>query len=212
VTAEKQRILAAFDQAEAYDLSFDQGCMDHLLSRYAELDCASVNTIHAQLGNPTVGENFGCALYHGGETDGICEASPGTAWSDCAAGLRCMENACRPELTLGAEGDACSFNASGNAIDCLPGLYCDQFDGCKAAQVLGEPCLIGGDGSLRCAADLYCDPDGDGIEGICQARLGGGESCGEDQYACDGWCQDGVCLDVPGVCLDEALQPPVSPL
>lgn len=215
VAEEKQRLLSEFEQAEDDDLSFDQGCMDQLLSRYAELDCASISTIHAQLGNPATTENFGCAMYHGDETNGICELATGTPWSDCATGLQCFDHSCQPALTLADAGEPCTFNSSALALDCQPGLYCDQFDGCQPGQELGEACMIAGDGSMRCAAELFCAPTGDSVEGICQALLDGGEACVNNQQSCHGWCQNvpdspdpniGECLDVPAVCQYESLQ------
>ena len=222
VSKEKARLLSAFEKAEEQDLEFDSDCMDQLLSRYQALDCGSIPSLHSELGNPTATENFGCALYHGDEVDGVCAIVDGTSWSDCAAGRMCGDqHECSVVQSLEGQGESCSFiGSSGYSIDCQPGLYCDQFDGCQPAGTSGAPCLLGGDGSGQCVADHWCEPLGaDTLEGICQPRVQAGEPCllsGNDP--CHGRCEPspdsqdpaiGACMDVPAVCLYEELRPPV---
>jgi hypothetical protein len=221
VSDEKARLLSAFEQAEDQGLEFDSACMDQLLSRYESLGCESIASLHSAIGNPALAENFGCALYHGEQVDGVCAIVDGTSWSDCAAGRMCNDglHECQPVVASKAEGDACAFAGYSSSLDCKAWLYCDQFDGCQPAGVNGHPCLLGGDGSGQCVADHFCAPlDADAIEGTCQPRLQAGEPCplGSGNDPCHGRCEEspdsqdpaiGACLDVPAVCLDEQLRP-----
>ena len=152
VSEQKARLIAAFDQAEEDGLDFDPGCMSQLLSRYQELGCESFAAVQIELGNPALSENFGCALYHGDETDGICEVVPGTSWSDCAAGQECLDNKCTPVQELVAEGEDCLVNLSEYSYECASGLVCSNQSGtCVPFIGAGEPCQIGGVADKRCA-------------------------------------------------------------
>lgn len=224
VSKEQARLLSAFEKAEDDGLEFDASCMEQLLSRYDALSCESIPSLHSELGSWVLAENFGCALYHGDEVDGVCATVDGTSWSDCAAGRMCNvnngEHACQPVNSSNAEGDACTFSGYSFSIDCQAGLYCDQFDGCQPAGTSGDPCLLGGDGSGQCASDHWCEPlNPDTIEGTCQPRLQAGEPClGSGNDPCHGRCETspdaedpaiGACMDVPAACLLEELRPPV---
>jgi hypothetical protein len=211
VERERTRLIDAFEQAEEHELEFDSGCMDQLLAHYEQLGCESIADINAEFGHPEWNSNFGCALYHGEVSGGICEGVPGTTWSDCEAGSRCGEqNACEPvmtESTAGEQGDSCGFTHVEFPYDCAMGLYCDQLDGCQPVQGQGEPCSSGGDGSMRCAVDHFCEPlTPDSIDGICQPRLDAGAPC-MDSASCDGRCEMGVCIDMPALCLYTSLEP-----
>lgn len=218
VERERARLVAAFEQAEEYDLEFDPSCMDQLVANYELLGCESLPRINAELGHPDWASNFGCALYHGDVSGGICEGVPGTMWSDCEAGSMCSDNnACRPGLSIGEQGDSCGFTHVEFPYDCAMGLYCDQSEGCQPVQGLDEPCLLGGDGSMFCAVDLYCEPSMAGsIEGFCRPLLEVGSPC-EFSHSCDGRCEYsdnsmfGVCIDEPALCLNPSLQPHVQP-
>lgn len=218
VEREQARLVAGFEQAEAYDLVFDSSCMDQLLARYELLGCESLASINAELGHPELASNFGCALYHGEVSGGVCEDVPGTVWSDCEAGSMCNDNACQPVLSAADEpGAACGVTTVEFPLDCAAGLYCDQSDGCQPVQGLDEPCLIAGDGSMRCAVDHYCEPlSSDGIEGTCRPRLDAGAPCMLGPSSCHGRCEPseesldpaiGVCIDVPALCLNTSLEP-----
>jgi hypothetical protein len=128
-------------------------------------------------------------------------------------------NACSPVMSSGELGDACSFSGySLSSLDCEPGLYCDQFDGCQPGGESGDPCLLGGDGSGQCVSDHWCEPLGsDTIEGTCQPRIQAGEACLLDSPdGCHGRCEPsadsqdpafGECMDIPAVCLHPELRP-----
>lgn len=210
--AEQQaRIVQAFDAAEAADLEFDQACMDQLLARFGDLDCGSWSSVQAQFGNPALAEQFGCALYHGDVDGGVCNDVGGTPWSDCDAGLGCFDHTCQPRIAAGGEGAACTYASEVVSYDCEAGLVCDPNLGCIAGQQLGEPCLIAGDGSSRCGPELFCAPlDSDGIDGTCEALRSDGQACDND-WECHGWCREGACIDIPAVCLQPLLEPPVEP-
>jgi hypothetical protein len=217
VEQEKARLLAAFEQAEEYDLTFDSSCMDQLLANYELLGCESSSSVNAELGHPEWDSNFGCALYHGEVSEGICEGVPGTSWSDCEADSACWDNACAPVRVAGEQDDTCGVTNVEFPFDCAMGLYCDQTDGCQPVQGLDEPCLRAGDGSMFCAVDLYCEPiDSDMIEGICRPRLDAGSPCSSGLEPCEGRCefpenttdgQLGVCIDDPALCINTSLQP-----
>jgi hypothetical protein len=214
VEQEKARLLAAFEQAKEHDLELDSGCMDQLLAKYETLGCESLTTVNAEIGHPEWASNFGCALYHGEVSGGICEDTPGTSWSDCEAGSVCRENACKPALVPGEQDDTGGVTHVEFPLDCAMGLYCDQTDGCQPVQGLDEPCLRGGDGSMFCAVDLYCEPiNSEMIEGICRPLLDAGSACTSGPKMCDGRCEipdnsaDGVCIDDPALCLNTSLAP-----
>jgi hypothetical protein len=215
VDRERARLIAAFEQAEEHELAFDSGCMDQLLANYEQLGCDSLAVVNAQFGHPEWASNFGCALYHGDISGGICEPVAGTSWSDCEAGSMCHDNnACGPVIDPGAQGDACGVTHVDFPLDCEMGLYCNQLDGCQPVQGDGEPCLRGGDGSMRCAVDQYCAPVmPEDIEGTCQPLLAVGSPCTSAEM-CDGRCEvpdnsaEGVCIDDPALCLNDSLQPP----
>lgn len=221
VSEQKARILAAFEQAEDHGLDFDHSCMNQLLSRYQELGCESLEAVHIELGNPALFENFGCALYHGDQTDGICERTPGTSWSDCAAGRMCGDdNHCGPVMASASAGQACAVNYSEFSLDCDAGLYCaDQTATCEPFIGAGEPCTLVGVGLTRCAPDHHCELlSEDSFDGTCQPLKAAGEPCNPmTDSLCLGWCVElegsddptvGACIDVPAVCLYEGLQPP----
>lgn len=220
VAEQKTRLLAAFDQAEQYALDFDQGCMNELLSRYEQLGCEGIAGVQLEIGNPALGENFGCSLYHGDQTDGICERVAGTGWSDCAAGQMCGDdNRCGPKIGLVVSGQACVINHSEFSLDCAAGLYChDQSATCEPFLALGEPCTANATAG-RCAPDHYCSLiSADSIEGTCQPLLAASAPCDPTtDMQCLGWCivlegsDDptlGACVDIPAVCLHDDLQPP----
>jgi hypothetical protein len=218
VSEQTTRLLSAFEHAEDDGLEFDQGCMNQLLARYEVLGCESFATLQIQLGDPTLAENFGCSLYHGSEVDGICEAVTGTSWSDCATGYACFDAGCQPIRDSAGVGGACTVNLSAYALDCDPGLYCTPDAGCQPCQAEGEPCVDGGDGTMRCAPDHWCEVADGEFEGTCQPLWAAGDACNPTitDY-CDGWCFDseesedptiGSCVAVPGVCLYTDIQPP----
>jgi hypothetical protein len=222
VSKEKTRLLAAFEQAESKKLEFDHDCMDQLLARYSELGCEDRASLHLELGNPALSDSFGCALYHGNKTDRICEGAVGTSWSDCAAGQRCVDNACYPTSTLVPQGQACWLDYTEFAVVCAPGLYCSGKTNTREPFIAaGEPCV--GAGSIhdvtRCAPDHHCEPlSDDTVEGTCQPLMAAGEPCSSPWGGtCSGWClpsddsEDptvGVCTHIPAVCLYEDLRPP----
>jgi hypothetical protein len=221
VSEEKTRLLAAFEEAEEDGLDFDAGCMNQLLARYQDLGCESFAAVQIELGNPLLYENFGCSLYHGDETDGICEPVPGTSWSDCASGWMCRDdNTCTPFLESTPEGEACVVNYSAYSFECDAGLVCDDASAtCEPYVGAGEPCKTGGGHGMRCAPDHYCEPisEEEYQDGTCQPFRTGGEPCNPvaDGF-CLGWCVEvegagdpavGVCVDIPAVCLYEDLQP-----
>jgi hypothetical protein len=222
LSKEKARLLSAFEKAEEEDLEFDQGCMDQLLARYQALGCESIPSMYVHLGTPELAENFGCALYHGDEVDGVCAIVGGTSWwSDCAAGRTCADNECRPVFVSKGEGGECAFGGLPYSSECQPGLVCDQFEGCEPGGQTGDPCLGWGDGSQQCLADHYCDElVAEEPEGICQPLVQGGEPCPIDgsgnEDICHGRCEPdpndpsvGACVDIPAVCEYMQLRPPV---
>lgn len=140
-------------------------------------------------------------------------AADGAACGDgltCGHESRCVEGVC---VARALPGDACS-----EAQPCLLGAWCEE-GVCQAPTIVGEGASC--DSRTRCAYDLAC------VDGRCEAQAFLGEACAEAGCA-SGWCEDGVCAplkaggaacgasaecvsglcdgvctELPGVCLQE---------
>ncbi len=208
--AERARWDEIARRAEQRGLEVDQGCADRLTADVRAARCTSASPEQ----HPC--RDF-CAPFHGNQARGEkCSAIDPLA-SDCAQGLVCHAEECKPPCsvlsgrpvgsTCAGSVEACALGTycafaedecrtgaeEGSTcfdIPCADGLRCDSTSACSKLGREGAFCNWNGD----CEPNLWCDWN----VARCEQRRVAGSFCSYDEECLSGLtCADGLCA-TPG--------------
>lgn len=172
---------------------FSAECFEAVLGFFAELDCATLQSLRIDDLGVT------CDLYWGERSAGeACVGGGGTTahGHNCDEGLVCASTLDGRVCTtpadvpgLAAENEICAVDGTVR-LGCAAGLFCDpQSQVCRERVEEGAACPD----PVSCAAGLWCDNLADPNAPICAPRRAAGADCISASSCAPQGCELGVC-------------------